>query len=278
MGRKGCCEKLGLKKGRWTPEEDKKLLDYVGKHGHRNWRLVPAKAGLERCGKSCRLRWINYLKPDIKRGNFSTEEDHTIIQLHALLGNKLIRMSLDPITITHKTIKQNTFEGCGDGQDQSKDTINIRHVAQWERARFEAEARGSMLQVGSGSSNLSGLILSKIPTQPCLSSHSVSTENKRVHNMYALVLTTNHDFRSSVSTLSITKLPAVSNIPQNTNTKSLLAYKADNNVMGASTQIRKVMEGCVSNLQDDDIMVAVEAFRTARCESIEELLNEFTSM
>jgi len=44
--------------------------------------------GLERCGKSCRLRWINYLKPDIKRGNFSMEEDHTIIQLHALLGNK----------------------------------------------------------------------------------------------------------------------------------------------------------------------------------------------
>nr|XP_007153558.1 hypothetical protein PHAVU_003G045800g [Phaseolus vulgaris]ESW25552.1 hypothetical protein PHAVU_003G045800g [Phaseolus vulgaris] len=295
MGRKACCEKLGLKKGRWTPEEDKKLLDYVEKHGHRNWRLVPAKAGLERCGKSCRLRWINYLKPDIKRGNFSTEEDHTIIKLHVLLGNKwsiiaahlpqrtdneiknywktnikkrLIRMSLDPITITHKTIKQNTFEGCGDGQDQSKDTINITHVAQWERARFEAEARGSMLQVGSGSSNLSGLILSKIPTQPCLSSHSVSTEHKRVHNMYALVLTTNHDFRSSVSTLSIPKLPAVSNIPQITNTESLLTYKADNNVM----------EGCVSNLQDDDIMLAVEAFRTARSESIEELFNEFTSM
>ncbi|KAL9325156.1 hypothetical protein ACSQ67_005801 [Phaseolus vulgaris] len=246
MGRKACCENLELKRGRWTPEEDKKLLDYVGKHGHRNWRLVPAKAGLERCGKSCRLRWINYLKPDIKRGNFSTEEDHTIIQLHALLGNKwsiiaahlpqrtdneiknywktnikkrLIRMGLDPITITHKTIKQNTFECCGDGKDQSKDTINIRHVAQWERARLEAEARGSMLQVGSGSSNLSRLILSKIPTQPCLSSHSVSTEHKRVHNMYALVLTTNHDFRSSVSTLSIPKLPAVSNIPQITNTK-----------------------------------------------------------
>jgi len=45
MGRKACCEKLGLKKGPWTPEEDKKLLDYVEKHGHRNWRLVPAKAG-----------------------------------------------------------------------------------------------------------------------------------------------------------------------------------------------------------------------------------------
>ncbi|CAJ1932018.1 unnamed protein product [Sphenostylis stenocarpa] len=88
MGRMPCCEKVGLKKGPWTPEEDKTLLAYVEKHGHGNWRSVPAKAGLERCGKSCRLRWINYLKPDIKRGNFSMEEDHTIITLHALLGNK----------------------------------------------------------------------------------------------------------------------------------------------------------------------------------------------
>jgi len=45
MGRMPCCEKVGLKKGPWTPEEDKKLLDYVQKHGHGNWRLVPAKAG-----------------------------------------------------------------------------------------------------------------------------------------------------------------------------------------------------------------------------------------
>ncbi|XP_020218981.1 transcription factor MYB4-like [Cajanus cajan] len=88
MGRMACCEKVGLKKGPWTPEEDKKLMSYVEKHGHGNWRSVPAKAGLLRCGKSCRLRWINYLKPDIKRGNFTFEEDCTIIRLHALLGNK----------------------------------------------------------------------------------------------------------------------------------------------------------------------------------------------
>ncbi|KOM45932.1 hypothetical protein LR48_Vigan06g123800 [Vigna angularis] len=304
MGRVPCCEKVGLKKGPWTPDEDKKLLDYVRKHGHGNWRSVPAKAGLERCGKSCRLRWINYLKPGIKRGNFSAEEDRTIIQLHALLGNRwsiiaahlpqrtdneiknywntnikkrLIRMGLDPIT--HKTIKQNTFEPFGVGHDQSKDTTNISHVAQWEGARLEAEARGSQLQViGSGSSQLSGLILSKIPTQPCLSSHSVSTEHNTAYNMYALVLATTHDFRSSMSTLSIPTLPAVSNIPQMKNTESLLSYKGDNNVMGASSQIKKVMEGCVSNLQDDDIMVAVEAFRTERSESIEELFNEPTSL
>jgi hypothetical protein len=44
--------------------------------------------GLLRCGKSCRLRWINYLRPDLKRGNFTAEEEETIIRLHSLLGNK----------------------------------------------------------------------------------------------------------------------------------------------------------------------------------------------
>jgi transcription factor MYB, plant len=44
--------------------------------------------GLLRCGKSCRLRWINYLRPDLKRGNFTAEEEETIIKLHGLLGNK----------------------------------------------------------------------------------------------------------------------------------------------------------------------------------------------
>jgi len=44
--------------------------------------------GLRRCGKSCRLRWTNYLRPDIKRGKFSKDEEQTILQLHSILGNK----------------------------------------------------------------------------------------------------------------------------------------------------------------------------------------------
>lgn len=45
-------------------------------------------AGLKRCGKSCRLRWLNYLRPDIKRGNITQEEEDLIIRLHKLLGNR----------------------------------------------------------------------------------------------------------------------------------------------------------------------------------------------
>nr|AKP06176.1 MYB8 [Diospyros kaki] len=88
MGRTACCKKNGLRKGPWTPEEDQKLTDYIQKNGYGNWRTLPKNAGLQRCGKSCRLRWTNYLRPDIKRGRFSFEEEETIIQLHSVLGNK----------------------------------------------------------------------------------------------------------------------------------------------------------------------------------------------
>ncbi|PPD68696.1 hypothetical protein GOBAR_DD34423 [Gossypium barbadense] len=89
MGKPPGCDKNGLKKGPWTAEEDQKLIDYIQKHGHGRWRTLPKNAGLKRCGKSCRLRWTNYLRPDIKRGKFSIEEDEVIIQLHSVLGNKL---------------------------------------------------------------------------------------------------------------------------------------------------------------------------------------------
>ncbi|KAG2567402.1 transcription factor MYB4-like [Panicum virgatum] len=88
MGRAPCCEKMGLKKGPWTPEEDKVLVAHIQRFGHGNWRALPKQAGLLRCGKSCRLRWINYLRPDIKRGNFSKEEEDSIIRLHDQLGNR----------------------------------------------------------------------------------------------------------------------------------------------------------------------------------------------
>jgi hypothetical protein len=192
MGRAPCCDRTkGLKKGPWTPEEDKLLVDYIQANGHGSWRLLPklagqdsrsiyptslapvlrssprlppssaarpssspscwpvplslcvlgkmfglsvkflnhdtysgmesywsiralrschwqathgcvlrshglrqltarvcTHAGLNRCGKSCRLRWTNYLRPDIKRGPFSPEEQKSIVQLHAIVGNK----------------------------------------------------------------------------------------------------------------------------------------------------------------------------------------------
>ncbi|XP_040382841.1 myb-related protein 306-like [Oryza brachyantha] len=88
MGRPPCCVKAEVKKGPWTPEEDLMLVAYIQEHGPGNWRAVPTNTGLMRCSKSCRLRWTNYLRPGIKRGNFSEQEEKLIVHLQALLGNR----------------------------------------------------------------------------------------------------------------------------------------------------------------------------------------------
>ncbi|XP_050369449.1 transcription factor MYB46 [Argentina anserina] len=77
-----------LRKGLWSPEEDEKLMRYMLNNGQGCWSDVARNAGLERCGKSCRLRWINYLRPDLKRGAFSPQEEDLIIHFHSLLGNR----------------------------------------------------------------------------------------------------------------------------------------------------------------------------------------------
>ncbi|XP_030463546.1 transcription factor MYB10-like [Syzygium oleosum] len=76
------------RKGLWSPEEDQRLRNYVLKHGHGCWSSVPINTGLQRNGKSCRLRWINYLRPGLKRGMFTVEEEEIILSLHRLIGNK----------------------------------------------------------------------------------------------------------------------------------------------------------------------------------------------
>ncbi|KAI5428750.1 transcription factor MYB17 [Lathyrus oleraceus] len=163
MGRTPCCDKKGLKKGPWTAEEDEILANYINKNGgHGSWRSLPKITGLLRCGKSCRLRWTNYLRPDIKRGPFTPEEEKLVIQLHAILGNRwaaiasqlpgrtdneiknfwnthlkkrLKSMGIDPKT--HEPVASSTSYP----NHKSHASILTRHMAQWESARLEAEAR-----------------------------------------------------------------------------------------------------------------------------------------
>ncbi|EXC22425.1 Transcription factor RAX3 [Morus notabilis] len=89
MGRAPCCDKANVKKGPWSPEEDAKLKSYIEEHGTGgNWIALPQKIGLKRCGKSCRLRWLNYLRPNIKHGGFSEEEDNIICSLYISIGSR----------------------------------------------------------------------------------------------------------------------------------------------------------------------------------------------
>ncbi|KAM0855650.1 hypothetical protein ACQ4PT_049623 [Festuca glaucescens] len=89
MGRAPCCDKERVKRGPWAPEEDEQLRSYVQAHGiGGNWIALPQKAGLNRCGKSCRLRWLNYLRPDIRHGGYTDHEDRVICSLYASIGSR----------------------------------------------------------------------------------------------------------------------------------------------------------------------------------------------
>nr|URY18957.1 MYB protein [Zanthoxylum bungeanum]URY18958.1 MYB protein [Zanthoxylum bungeanum] len=146
MGRQPCCDKLGVKKGPWTADEDKKLVTFILTHGQCCWRAVPKLAGLRRCGKSCRLRWTNYLRPDLKRGLLNEAEEQLVIDLHAHLGNrwskiaaklpgrtdneiknhwnthikkKLIKMGIDPVT--HEPLLEQGLGSSSSTEDQAPD-------------------------------------------------------------------------------------------------------------------------------------------------------------
>ncbi|KAL8256014.1 hypothetical protein R6Q59_031081 [Mikania micrantha] len=176
MGRQPCCDKLGVKKGPWTTEEDSKLINFILTNGQCCWRAVPKLAGLRRCGKSCRLRWTNYLRPDLKRGLLSESEEQLVIDLHARLGNrwskiaaklpgrtdneiknhwnthikkKLIKRGINPIT--HEPLQKDHHDiettSCPEEQSSQSETTNHSRPA-----RSSTNVTGSSKENDSSSS------------------------------------------------------------------------------------------------------------------------------
>ncbi|BBM97915.1 transcription factor MYB, plant [Marchantia polymorpha subsp. ruderalis] len=239
MGRAPCCDKQGLKKGPWTPDEDQKLVAYIQRHGHGSWRALPKHAGLLRCGKSCRLRWTNYLRPDIKRGRFSLDEEQLIIHLHAILGNRwsaiaahlagrtdneiknywnthlkkrLLHMGIDPVT--HKAT-----------QSPPLLCSKLSHLAQWDSARLEAEARlarrtspDSFLR--SWKAQASGPLRSDLPSvqlpsfvqhwEPSMQSQLTSNEFSRSSTATSSPTASSLDFDSAGAALLLNHLSSMS--------------------------------------------------------------------
>ncbi|XP_071719400.1 transcription factor MYB30-like [Rutidosis leptorrhynchoides] len=130
MGRAPCCSKVGLHRGSWSSDEDKLLTNYIQTHGEGQWRSLPSKAGLLRCGKSCRLRWMNYLRPGIKRGHFTSDENDVIIRLQALHGNRWSLIATELSGRTDNEIKnywnaylRKVVEKSGNGHQETSKSI-----------------------------------------------------------------------------------------------------------------------------------------------------------
>ncbi|KAK7330358.1 hypothetical protein VNO77_24550 [Canavalia gladiata] len=190
MGRPPCCDKIGVKKGPWTPEEDIILVSYIQEHGPGNWRSVPTNTGLMRCSKSCRLRWTNYLRPGIKRGNFTDHEEKMIIHLQALLGNRWAAIAsylpqrtdndIKNYWNTHlkKKLNKNDENGSDEGVEQEGHSCS-HGKGQWER-RLQTDIQMAKQAL------CEALSLHKPPTHhhvfPDITNPSTSHHNTRPHH------------------------------------------------------------------------------------------------
>lgn len=86
-------EPVVYKKGAWSKEEDEKLKRAVEEYGVRNWVAIEKFSGLARPAKNCRLRWLNYLRPNLKKYPFTQEEEKLILHLHSKYGNSWSRIA-----------------------------------------------------------------------------------------------------------------------------------------------------------------------------------------
>uniref|UniRef100_M8AQQ7 Transcription factor MYB48 n=1 Tax=Aegilops tauschii TaxID=37682 RepID=M8AQQ7_AEGTA len=130
-------EEGGWRKGPWTAQEDKLLLGYVRQQGDGRWNSVAKLTGLKRSGKSCRLRWVNYLRPDLKRGKITPQEESVILELHALWGNRWSTIARSLPGRTDNEIKNYWRTHFKKGKPSSK---NIERA----RARFLKQRREIM--------------------------------------------------------------------------------------------------------------------------------------
>ncbi|KAL6496212.1 hypothetical protein OROGR_029470 [Orobanche gracilis] len=81
---------------RWRPEEDSLLRAYVNQYGPTDFHLVSQRMNhhhhhyhpFNRDPKSCLERWKNYLKPGIKKGSLTEDEQLLVIRLQSKHGNK----------------------------------------------------------------------------------------------------------------------------------------------------------------------------------------------
>ncbi|CAB4316464.1 unnamed protein product [Prunus armeniaca] len=269
MGRPPCCEKVGIKKGPWTPEEDIILVSYIQEHGPGNWRSVPTNTGLLRCSKSCRLRWTNYLRPGIKRGNFTPHEEGMIIHLQALLGNKWAAIAsylpqrtdndIKNYWNTHLKKKLKKFQSALDPHMASDSTTSTSHQLNIVSRRSLSE--GSLDNMASHASSVT------------LKNNQSSTYASSTANISRLLegwmrssptqktlSNTNHLKLNASDDLQDQETPAGNLVSRHEELESILSYENLNNVASwdrstcDSTQSDNKLNPRCDSIHDDDLV------------------------
>lgn len=75
-----------IRKGPWKAEEDEVLINHVNKYGPRYWSSIRSKGLLQRTGNSCRVRWFNKLRPNLKKYCFHTISLKFVLYTHVCVG------------------------------------------------------------------------------------------------------------------------------------------------------------------------------------------------
>ncbi|KAF9626170.1 hypothetical protein IFM89_031297 [Coptis chinensis] len=254
MGRPPCCDKVGVKKGPWTPEEDIILVSYIQEHGPGNWRAVPTNTGLLRCSKSCRLRWTNYLRPGIKRGNFTDHEEKMIIHLQALLGNRWAAIAsylpqrtdndIKNYWNTHLKKKLRKLQTGLDGQNRDGfSTFQTITKGQWER-RLQTDIHTAKKAL------CEALSLDNKPNSSCLS------DLKASNGYYSLTRpiqpVQSGTYASSTENISRLLEGWMANAPKQAETNSETTQYSFNNVNGTTDSSSR--EGTPSAENNNEIV------------------------
>ncbi|KAL2546414.1 myb domain protein 62 [Forsythia ovata] len=181
-----------LRRGPWTIEEDNLLIHYITSHGEGHWNSLAKCAGLKRTGKSCRLRWLNYLKPDIKRGNLTPQEQLLILELHCKWGNRWSKIAQHLPGRTDNEIKNYWRTRVQKQARQLKVDVNSKKFLEairrfWMPRLLEKMEQNSSETSSSPSSSISTLETQKtLTTTPCPKSRSqVNISDQHKENSYS---------------------------------------------------------------------------------------------